>query len=97
MGACGLHADNYSYLVQKCEQCVNVLGEAVRFSASGGGNFNLQKISDALRLAYDPGRPPSEYRMCVQELPDRGHGKDYNGGGKHGGGGAFYIWLRKKR
>lgn len=84
LGSCGLTADNYSYLVQKCEQCVTTLGEGVRFGASAGTAFHLQKFADVLRLAFDIERPSSEYRLCVQEMPerDRGGHSGQGGGGK---------------
>ena len=83
----GIRPDNVSALTGLCDKCVTQLGEGARFGITGGGgSFQIQKLADALRLAYDAERPPSEYRLCVQELPDRnGGGK---GGGRDGGGGG---------
>ena len=72
LGGCGLTEENYKFLVQKFEQCVGVLGESVRFGVSGAATFHVQKLADALRLAYDPERPSSEYRLCVLEASSRG-------------------------
>ena len=59
-----------------------ILGEGARFGVSSGASFHLQKLADALRLAFDPDRPSSEYRLCVQELPDRERGEHGGGAGK---------------
>ena len=64
-------AESYLLLVQQCERCVLKLGEAARFGVSSGSSFNLQKLADALKAAFDTERPPSQYRLCVQEIPER--------------------------
>ena len=80
LGTCSVTQDNVAALVQKCEQCVAQLSEAMRFGVSSGSTFQLQKIADALRVAFDEERPSNEYRLCVQELPERD--RQRNGGGK---------------
>ena len=44
--------------------------QAARFGVTSGSSFNLSKLADALKLAYDAERPPSQYRLCVQELSE---------------------------
>ena len=80
LGTCSVTQDNVAALVQKCEQCVGQLSEAMRFGVSSGSTFQLQKIADALRVAFDEERPSNEYRLCVQELPERDRQRNGNGG-----------------
>ena len=84
LGVAGIHGDNAALLVTVCEKCVTTLGESARFGVGVGSGFALQKLAEVLVLAFDGERPTSEYRLCVQEMPDkRGSG----GGGPGGGGG----------
>ena len=86
LGTAGIDQQTAEPLIELCERCVATLGEAARFGVTTGSSFNLQKIADALKIAFDQERPPSEYRVCITELPERG--ERGGGGGGFGGGAA---------
>ena len=57
----------------------------------GGSGSCLGKIADALAMVFDESRPPEDYRVCVEEVAERGGGGGGgggNGGGNGGGGGG---------
>ena len=85
-GTVGVRADNFHLLVQQCDKCVTKLGESARFGVASGKEFALARLAEAMRVAFDTERPPSQYRLCVQEMEDRQQGGFGGGGDKRGRG-----------
>lgn len=73
--AVGIHADNVGSLKEQCMKGVHTLGALSRFGVGSSSTLNLQKFADACMAAFDTARPQSEYKLCVQEIPERLSGR----------------------
>ena len=74
LAAAGIDRDNSFLFIELCDKCVATLGEAARFGVTAASSFNLGKLADCVRIAFDSREPVSEYRLCIQEMAERGGG-----------------------